>query len=140
MCAQLRGSRLHTEYEQAHTRFRYYIRSSVTCFYLLCSVNPKRVLHSVKNCAQKNLGKYLGKPRSSFLCEKNLCCGFVTPSTYTFNLVIFTPRPPEKDFKKNSYSPLGFRNLLVLCVPTVGCGPVSAAGVWASLVDCPHTL
>ena len=38
----------------AHTRFRYCIRSSVSCFLLLCSVNPKRVLAEEKKLCAKN--------------------------------------------------------------------------------------
>lgn len=58
----------------------------------------KWVLHSKKNCAQKILVEYLCFSQMGSVVRKNLRCGFIKHSTYSFNLVILQPPTPEKYF------------------------------------------
>ena len=102
---QLRGSVLYSIYEQAHTRFRYYIRSSVTCFLLLCSVSSEKGSTVYKKLCAKKFGEVLTHSWGLFYIQwkgfcrlENLLCGFIKHSTYSFNLVILQPPTPEKYF------------------------------------------
>jgi hypothetical protein len=78
------------------------------------------VLHSKKNCAQKNLVEYLHISQKGFIARKIWSRGFIKHSTYSFNLVISIPPTPEKNFfyfffsKKKQPFPIAFPTLKFL--------------------------